>query len=941
MTWYFLPYAVILGLGAALALLVAGVVWSHRSMPGSVALTCLMLLVAQWSIASAAEGIVPGLEAKILWAKISYLGVVFVPLCLLTFAARYTAQDRWLRPAAFAALLIIPILTLILVATNELHRLIWSRVVWNGTNLAGVAVYEHGLAFWLILGYNYLLVLAATILLVRAVIRSPELYRGQWVAMLVGAALPWLGNLVYVSGLVPVPGLDLTPLAFALSGLVIAWAMYRYQLFAVVPVARDLLVERMDDGVIVLDDRDHLVDVNPAAGHLLGFIPAAVLGQTTQGALAQYPDLLACCGADAGTHTEVRLSSEPLRYVNVRLSPLHDHRGHFVGRLLMLTDITRRKEAEAAEHEQRVFATALRDSASVLNSSLNLDTVLDQLLDQVSRVLPYDAAAVSLVENASFARVARRRSYRSSLEAVPVGLEIADTPDLHQMATTRNPLAIPDTHADPHWLCTPGFEWIRSFVGAPVCEDDRIVGFLTVESATPGHYGAEDAAHLQAFADPAAVAIRNARLFAETSHRAEQMATLNRIGLAITSGLELNRVLEALYEQCRQVVAAECFYVALYDADTEEIHFPFFRDHDVPITVGPVDLDTGLTGRVLRSGHTLYVPDLLDTATPESQQVRLAGAALPRSFVAIPLVLRDEVLGVLSVQNYRPAAYDAADIHLLETIATQAAIAVDNARLYTGARRAREATEAANRELAMRLDELEARNQELDAFSHTVAHDLKNPLSQVLGFAELLAEEGDALPPEDFRHSLRVISWASAKMNNIIEELLLLAQVRRAEVAVVLLSMVPLVTEALVRLQSQCEELGAEVIWSGGAGWPLVMGHGAWIEEVWVNYISNALKYGGRPPRIEIGTTPEVDGMVCFWVHDNGKGLTSEEQTRLFAPFERISQTRISGYGLGLSIVRRIIEKLGGRVSVTSQVGQGSTFSFTLPAADQDDNFTA
>jgi signal transduction histidine kinase len=550
----------------------------------------------------------------------------------------------------------------------------------------------------------------------------------------------------------------------------------------------------------------------------------------------------------------------------------------------------------------------------------------------VARVLPYDAAAVSFVENVSFARVARRCSHRDALEPRPIGLQIADTPDLRRMATTRKPSVIPDTLADPDWLCTPGFEWIRSFVGAPVCEEDRILGFLTVESATPDYYGAEDAAHLQAFADQAAVAIRNARLFAETSHRAEQMATLNRIGLAITSGLELNRVLEALYEQCRQVVAAECFYVALYDADTGRIHFPFFRDHDVPLAVEAVDLDIGLTGRVLRTGQSLYLRDLLDTSIPETQQVQLAGDALPRSFVAIPLVLRDEVLGVLSVQNYRPDAYNAADIHLLETIATQAAIAVDNARLYAGARRASEATEAANRELAQRLDELEARNQELDAFSHTVAHDLKNPLSQVLGFAELLTEEGDTLPPADFQHSLQVISWASAKMNNIIEELLLLAQVRRAEVAVVPLSMAPLVTEALGRLQSQCEELGAEVIWSGGADWSDALGHGAWVEEVWVNYISNALKYGGRPPRIEIGAAPQANGMVCFWVRDNGKGLTSEEQARLFAPFERISQTRITGYGLGLSIVRRIIEKLGGQVAVTSQVGVGSIFSFTLPA---------
>jgi two-component system sensor histidine kinase/response regulator len=124
------------------------------------------------------------------------------------------------------------------------------------------------------------------------------------------------------------------------------------------------------------------------------------------------------------------------------------------------------------------------------------------------------------------------------------------------------------------------------------------------------------------------------------------------------------------------------------------------------------------------------------------------------------------------------------------------------------------------------------------------------------------------------------------------------------------------------------------------------VGHGPWIEEVWANYISNALKYGGSPPRIELGADPPppsppsggTEGearMVRFWVRDNGPGLTPEEQARLFTPFTRLEQVRAKGHGLGLSIVRRIVEKLGGQVGVESEVGQSSTFSFTLPAVDQ------
>jgi signal transduction histidine kinase len=120
------------------------------------------------------------------------------------------------------------------------------------------------------------------------------------------------------------------------------------------------------------------------------------------------------------------------------------------------------------------------------------------------------------------------------------------------------------------------------------------------------------------------------------------------------------------------------------------------------------------------------------------------------------------------------------------------------------------------------------------------------------------------------------------------------------------------------------------------AAWPLAVGYAPWIEEVWTNYLSNAIRHGGKPPRVEVGAELQPDGFVRFWVQDNGPGLTQEEQVNLFTPFTRLDQVRTKGYGLGLSIVRRIIEKLGGQVGLESEgkVGQGSTFYFTLPGID-------
>ncbi|HHJ06674.1 MAG TPA: HAMP domain-containing histidine kinase, partial [Anaerolineae bacterium] len=119
--------------------------------------------------------------------------------------------------------------------------------------------------------------------------------------------------------------------------------------------------------------------------------------------------------------------------------------------------------------------------------------------------------------------------------------------------------------------------------------------------------------------------------------------------------------------------------------------------------------------------------------------------------------------------------------------------------------------------------------------------------------------------------------------------------------------------------------------------WPKAMGYAPWIEEVWANYLSNGIKYGGRPPRLQLGATEEPDGMVKFWVQDNGLGLSQEEQLKLFTPFTRLEQVQTIGYGLGLSIVRRIVEKLGGQTGVESEgvPGKGSFFYFTLPARSE------
>ncbi|CAG0936546.1 Sensor protein FixL [Thermoflexales bacterium] len=246
---------------------------------------------------------------------------------------------------------------------------------------------------------------------------------------------------------------------------------------------------------------------------------------------------------------------------------------------------------------------------------------------------------------------------------------------------------------------------------------------------------------------------------------------------------------------------------------------------------------------------------------------------------------------------------------------------------------ARKQAEAELREYTAKL---EARNEELDAFAHTVAHDLKDPLAALIDYSLELKLHLRNMPAEEIDAALDKIARGGEKMSAIVDALLLLSQVRQIEEAdLTPLDMSTIVAGALERLSTLKANCHAEV--ELPERWPTALGHGPWVEEVWVNYLSNAFKYGGSAPRIELNAREQPSGahnqrsMVRFWVRDYGPGLTPEQRAELFAPLSQV-RTSPEGHSLGLSIVQRIVTRLGGEVGVASQPGRGSLFWFTLPA---------
>ncbi len=358
MQWQFVPSAFPLLAASASLLVIAFFAWRRRGTPGAAALAFLMVAGVVWGLAYALSLSSATPPAKYFWDDIKYLGIVAVPSAWLAFALGYTGRGCWLTPRKLLLLAIEPLATLLLIFTNEAHGLFWiSR------NLTTIEPVSWGPWFWIHTAYSYLLVLVGTVFLIRALVSSATLYRGQRVALLVGALVLWLGNAANISGLIPAGYPDPAPFAFVVTGVAFLWALLRYGLLDIVPVARSAVIDGMRDGMIVLDTRDRIVELNPAAQLLLGRPASKAVGRHVSQVMPGWVAMLERHrDAEEGHEEATVLGDEPApRTHEFTFSALRDRSGQSTGRLILVRDITERKRAEEElRHSEYELAEAQR-----------------------------------------------------------------------------------------------------------------------------------------------------------------------------------------------------------------------------------------------------------------------------------------------------------------------------------------------------------------------------------------------------------------------------------------------------------------------------------------------------------------------------------------------------------------------------------------------------
>jgi signal transduction histidine kinase len=473
----------------------------------------------------------------------------------------------------------------------------------------------------------------------------------------------------------------------------------------------------------------------------------------------------------------------------------------------------------------------------------------------------------------------------------------------------------------------------RSMVVVPLLRDDEAVGTIGVTRREPGGFTDDEIALLQTFADQAVIAIENARLLTELQARTQeltrsvdQLRALGAVGRAVSSSLDLDTVLTTIVGRAVQLSGADGGTIFEYDEGAEEFsaRATLTADEGQSALLRATRLrrGEGAVGQLAVTREPIQIPDISAVGAYEG---RLRGALLEagtRGVLAIPLLHEERLVGGLVVTRRSPGAFTAEVIEILRTFATQSALAIQNARLF--------------RELEIKSRELEVASQHKSEFLASMSHELRTPLNAIIGFSDVLLQGMFGETNEKQTEYLRDILSSGQHLLSLINDILDLSKVEagRMELDVGAFDLPSAIDDALLLMRERAGRRGITLERHVDAPVGEIVADQRKVKQVLLNLLSNAVKFTPEGGRIDV-RAGLANGAMEISVTDTGIGIATEDHEAVFEEFRQVGKAdrKAEGTGLGLALCRKFVELHGGRIWVKSQVGVGSTFTFTIPLA--------
>ena len=968
MHWPHVPYVVTLITTTMAMAGLALFVWRRRCVPARATFALLMLAAAVWLLGYALELGSDDVSGKVLWAKLQYLSIVAVPSAWLAFVLQYTGRAELLSRRNVALLAAEPLATLVLVWTNQAHGMIWRNTTLRAVRGLLLLEFDHGLWFWVHIAYSYTLLLVSTLLLSGMFTRVQRPYRDQIGVLLIAALAPWVGNALYILDLTPLSPLDLTPFAFALSSVVVAWGLCRSHLLDVMPVARDAIIQGMVAGVIVLDAQDRIVNMNEAAGQMVGCRGAEVIGQPADRALASWPDLAKSLRGVTHGLTESALGAgETQRHCQVRVSSLHDRRGLLSGRVIVLSDVTDLKRTEEA---LRQTTRDLGERVKELNSLYDIHRLVDKPGASLEEILQ---AAADLIPTAwQYAEVACAR----------VLLEDREFATENWRETTWKLAS--DIVVRGKWVGTVEVcyleERAESDEGPFLKEERRLVDAIAEQLGQLIELKrAEDALrethdYLQSLFSHAnaPIVVWDPEFRITRFNHAFERLTDHAADEVVGQGLSM------LFPEASRDASLRKIRHTLTGEPWESVEIPILRkDGGVRLVLWNSANIHDEGGRTLLAtiaqGQDITELKRAEEAQQEREQrfralfeynrdtlivTDASGHCLDANAAALSLTGygRDELIG-MSLSELTVAQRRGEIGEMMRRVLADGGEVIETTILGQDGRslpveivmsslshQGEQMFLSSMRDITerRRLERLQAE------FVSTVSHELRTPLASILGFGETLLG-GKPGPLTQTQREFLEISHESGKLLlRLIDDLL---DVGRLEAGRLVLQaeevdLPELLRDVIQAMVPTAEQKGVWILQEVPGGAPiLVEADRRRLEQIASNLMSNAVKFtpaGGcvavalertAPGEVLDGNELPREG-VHIRVQDSGIGVPPEDLPHLFERFHRGTNVMgqvIQGTGLGLHITRGLVQAHHGHIWAESQVGAGSTFHVWLP----------
>jgi len=464
-------------------------------------------------------------------------------------------------------------------------------------------------------------------------------------------------------------------------------------------------------------------------------------------------------------------------------------------------------------------------------------------------------------------------------------------------------------------------DWgVCAIAGFPLKHGDRVIGAFTVTYLEPHTFTPDELLLMNLLADQASVAVENARLFAEAQQRLRSMSALVDMAKQVTGNLKVELVMQTTVQRLQKLLDARASTISLLSEEGEELVVEAAAGIKPEYHRVRMKLGEGVSGRAVKEQRMIYVRDTEDD--PDF----LFFDPILRSLLVVPLVARNEVIGTLAVDSDQPNAFTESDVQLMTIAGAQVSVAIANARLF-------EAVEERAAELAVAYRELKESDRLKDELVQNVSHELRTPLTFIRGYVDLLLDGEMGIVTAEQQQALQIISDKTDEVTRLVQDIMALQRINEQNLAYEPFSMTRLLYTAVDCHRMSAHQHGLNLLYDPPASEGIVVGDKGRINQVLDNLIGNAIKFSPDGGTIALRMVERRDDVLVV-VADEGIGLPADKAARIFDRFYQVdgsSRRRFGGAGIGLAIVKRIIDAHHGDIWVRSELNRGSSFYFTLP----------